>query len=82
MVYDPPIEDIRSHSKFWVLGKQPLFILAWDATDYQWTNPFTGNNFNFLKYSIEWKIDGMCYQLHFNTRFIRLLLQNFLLSYG
>ena len=44
---DPPIEDIRSYKKLWVLGKQPLFRLAWDPTHYQWTNTFIGNNFFF-----------------------------------
>ena len=27
---DPPIEDIRSHWKLWVLAKQLLFRLDWD----------------------------------------------------
>ena len=66
---DPLIEDIGSHWKLWVLGKQPLFRLAWDPTDYQWTYPFTGNNINFFPifYTIGktcvCRIDGMRYQL-------------------
>ena len=48
---DPPIEGIRSHSELWVAGKQPLFRLASDPTDYQWTHPFIGNNFKFPIFS-------------------------------
>ena len=68
---DPPIEDIRSHWKLWVLAKQPLVKLDWDQVDYQWTNPFTSNN--------SWEdmccqLDGMCYQLHFNIGVSKVLL--------
>ena len=33
-----------------VVGVLPL---DWHIVDYQWTNPFTGNNFNFFQYSVQ-----------------------------
>ena len=80
---DPLIADITSHWKLWVLGKQPLFWLASDPTDYQWTHPFTSNNFYlFSNIVYSWEdtfcwIDGMCYQLHFNTGVRRLFIPKF-----
>ena len=50
---DRPIEDIKSHWKLWVLGKQPLFKLAWDPTDYKWTDPFSGKSFNIFQYYVQ-----------------------------
>ena len=47
------IEEIRTHWKLWVLAKRPLFRLDWDPIDYQWTNPYTGNKFNFFQYSVQ-----------------------------
>ena len=49
---DPMIEEIRPHWNLWVLAKKPLFILDWDPIDYQWTNSYTGNKFNFFQYSV------------------------------
>ena len=50
---DPMIEEIKTHWKLWVLAKKPVFRLEWDPIDYQWTDPFTGNKFNFFQYSVQ-----------------------------
>ena len=42
----------RTRWKLLVLAKRPLFILDWDPIDYQWTDPYTGNKFNFFQYSV------------------------------
>ena len=36
-----------------MLGKPPLFRFAWDPTDYRWTDPFTGKNFDFFQYFVQ-----------------------------
>ena len=59
---DPMIEEIRTHWKLWVLAKISLFILDWDPIDYQWTDPYTGNKFNFFchrhtKCGLRWNTD-------------------------
>ena len=46
------IEEIRTHWKLW-LAKRPLFRLDWDPIDCQWTDPYTGNKFNFFQYSVQ-----------------------------
>ena len=50
---DPMIEEIRTHWKLWVLAKISLFILDWGPIDYQWTDPYTGNKFNFFQYFVQ-----------------------------
>ena len=50
---DPMIEEIRTHWKLWVLAKRPVFRLDWDPIDYHWTDPYTGNKFNFFQYSVQ-----------------------------
>ena len=50
---DPMIGEIKAHWKLWVLAKIPVFRLEWDPMDYQWTDPFTGNKFNFFQYSVQ-----------------------------
>ena len=50
---DPPIEEIRSNWKLWVLVKQPLSILDWEHIDYQCIGPFISNNLNFFQYFVQ-----------------------------
>ena len=49
---DSPIEDLKSHRKFWVLAKKPLFKLDWNLIDYQLTYPFINDKFNFFQYVV------------------------------
>ena len=44
---DPPIEDIMTHWKLWVLAKNLVFILDQDPIDYQWKNPLF---FSIIRY--------------------------------
>ena len=36
-----------------MLAKRPPFILDWDPIDYQWTNPYPSNKFNFFQYFVQ-----------------------------